>query len=244
MPLLRNPFTIRGRLAQCWLFALRSPVESVRPMLPAPLELITHGGFAFWNVVVCRIERIRPTWTPTSIGVDCSHVAYRLYARIPGGDGGLYFLRSDCDNRLIAVAGNLLTDFRFHMSRIRIQETDSQVGVVVESSDAPLRAIMDRITPPLLSPNSPFESLGEAASFLKYEPRGLSVESPERVNVVQIVRDEAAWKYRLLHVVSAEFRFFRAIPAELEVCYEVQPIDYQWNRTRPLRHGRGGTHDL
>ena len=47
-----------GRLSHCVLLSYRTPTDSVRGLLPPGLELRTHNGFAFWNIVVCRVERM------------------------------------------------------------------------------------------------------------------------------------------------------------------------------------------
>jgi hypothetical protein len=55
---------------------------------------------------------------------------------------------------------------------------------------------------------------------------------PGRANVVAITRDEAAWKSRLIEVVSDDWKFLEGRTVRPEICYEVEPINYQWNRGR------------
>ena len=50
--------------------------------------------------------------------------------------------------------------------------------------------------------------------------------------MVAIQRDEAAWKSRLVDVVSAEWQFFEGKTVRPEICCEVAPIACQWNRGR------------
>jgi hypothetical protein len=67
---------------------------------------------------------LRPRHLPSFVGITYWHIAYRLYVRLLLQSGiaieGLYFLRSDCDSRFIAITGNLMTDFRFHTANIRV----------------------------------------------------------------------------------------------------------------------------
>jgi len=77
---------------------------------------------------------------------------------------------------------------------------------------------------------SVFDSIEEAAAFLKYKPRGFSVAKDGRVNVVRIVRDEAAWRARPVEVVSQRWAFFDGRKVAPELCTEVDPIAYRWNR--------------
>src|ERR671932_694489 len=93
-PMRKNPVTMVGRLDPCWLFAYRTLEEEARRVLPPALEPVTYGGFAFWNVVVCRVRRMRPWFAPAALGVSYWHVAYRLYVRFYPAQGaaieGLY----------------------------------------------------------------------------------------------------------------------------------------------------------
>ncbi len=239
MKLPQNPLTVAGKIRQCWLFVYRLPEEIARPMLPAPLRPVTHGGFAFVNIVVCRLEGLRPVPLPAAIGIGYWHVAYRLHAWAESATGatieGLHFLRSDCDRWMVEKTGNMLTDFHFHRARIQIAESGAEVRGEIFSPHAPASFRLDRQAAPALSTGSPFGSLGEAATLLKYKPFGLSVENPTTLNVVRVRRDEAAWRSRVVAVAEADWRFLAGREASLELCYEVEPIDYLWERGQSVR---------
>jgi hypothetical protein len=231
-----------GTIERCWLFTYQTPVDEARALVPGELELVTREGCAFWNIVVCRIRAMRPKGLPVFTGVSYWHVAYRFYVRLHLASGppieGLYFIRSDCDSRLMAWMGNLLTDYNFHPASIEVSEHTPLVRIAVRSPDCPAEVALDRAKPPQLPAHSLFSSLAEAAAFLKYKPFGISITPSGRANVVTIRRDEAVWKSRLVHVVSAGWRFFEGKTVRPEICYEVAPIAYQWNRGRRYRHSR------
>src|SRR5215213_8264418 len=98
------PVAMNGRLSECLLLSYRTPARAVRKLVPGHLELVTRDGWAFWNVLACRVEGMRPAGVPKSLGVDYHHVAYRLHvkARTAAGETlrGLYFVRSDADSNL------------------------------------------------------------------------------------------------------------------------------------------------
>lgn len=239
MKLPRNPITMAGSIRQCWLFVYRLPAEIAQPLLPSPLQLITRGGFAFLNIVVCRLEAMRPAPIPAALGMGFRHIAYRLHVHAPASTGrpieGLHFLRSDCDRWLVARAGNLLTDFRFHRAAIRITESRDEVTGAIDSPDAPAQFRIDRRRPPTLSAGSPFTSLDEAADFLRYKPCALSVENDDTVQVLRVRRNESTWRDRVVSVADASWQFLAGREATLELCYEVDPIDYLWERGHTVR---------
>lgn len=232
MPLFqKNPFTVRGHLARCWLFTYRTPPAAAQALLPTQLEAVTHGGYAFWNIVVCTIHHIRPAALPAQLGLCYHHVAYRLHARTRSGTEGLYFLRSDCDSALVSLSGNLLTDFNFHTTPIAItQENSSRTSVTVSSPTAAAEVIIDRSKRPELSWNSPFTSVSDASSFLKYKPFGLSPAGHTSTNIVAISRDESSWKSTPVAVPFASWKFLEPHDTEPELAFDVAPIDYVWNR--------------
>lgn len=239
MRIRKNPLTVVGRLQRCWLFAYRTPAEAARQIVPPPLEPVTRGDVAFWNVVVCQVRAMRPKGFPTVVGVSYWHVAYRLYVRLPLPSGeaveGLYFVRSDCNRALMSLAGNLLTDFRFHTAPISVREKSEAVEIHAVSSDAPAHARLVPAAAPTLAQGSPFASPQEAAAFLAYEPYGISLTAAGDANVIHVTRDERAWRSRPVCVESAEWGFFTGREVQLEACYAVDPIAYQWDRGRLYR---------
>jgi hypothetical protein len=233
-----------GTLDRCWLFVYRTSVEAARAELPRGLAPVTHHDFAFWNVVVCHVRDMRPRGAPPALGISYWQVSYRLYVRLhaagePMPIDGLYFVRSDSDNPMIRLAGNRVTDFAFHRASIAVDDRQNDVYMRVRSREAPASVGLTRAVPPSLSAGSPFASLEEAAALLQYKPFGISVDAGETANVVAITRDEAAWHARLVRVASAHWGFFQRREVQLELCYEVDPIDYRWNRGRTYRvlHG-------
>ena len=230
----KNPFAVVGRLSRCWLIASRVPVEAVRALVPAPLELVTHGGFAFWNVVICRLEGMRPIGIPAALGLGFWHVAHRLIVRTKLRTGeevaGLYFVRSEVDQPLLAAAGDLLTDFHFNPARVQVLEQESAVRCAVAALGEKSRYHLLRDATVQLAYGSPFASLEEAAAFLKYTPIALSPHGSGAVNILRVERDEQAWRTRLLGIEASESQLLQSTGAVAELAFEVEPLDYHWRR--------------
>ncbi|HSI73995.1 MAG TPA: DUF2071 domain-containing protein [Fimbriimonas sp.] len=227
--------TMRGHIDPCWLFVYRAPSEALRPLLPAALELVTKDDFGFVNIVVCRLHRMRPAVIPFPLPLSYWHIAYRLYARY-GSDEGLYFLRSDADSPLVSLAGNWLTSFQFHNARVSVHQSDLGSQISVRAPSANVDAMPSAESQIELQPGSPFPNLEAAAAFLKYKPAAFSVDAG-KVRVLRITRDESVWRSRLARVGKARFEYLEKIcpEAELELCYEVEPIDYVWNRAEAMK---------
>ncbi len=53
--------------------------------------------------------------------------------------------------------------------------------------------------------------------------------------VVRVRREEAAWRSRVVAVREAHWGFPEGCEAALGLCYEVEPIEYRWERGRRVR---------
>lgn len=232
-----NPFTMRGHLARCWLVVYRAPLIRVQDRLPAGLEAVGHYGYGFYHWVVCEIRNMRPAPLPAPWGFSYHHAALRILCRTRLADGsikaGLHFLRSDCNSPLLATAGNLLTGFRFHASPVVWTESGSRVRLEI-GGRSPAAWTLDREAPLCGRDHSPFHGIEEAVRLLKYPACALSVDAGGRIHAVTITRDESQWHSRPVAVVEENTSAMRNFGAELEMAFEVAPIDYQWNRGRIL----------
>jgi hypothetical protein len=193
----------------------------VHALLPEGFEPLTRDGRAFWSIVICRVERMRPRGLPRLVGSTYWHVAYRVYSRAAGLDG-LHFLRSDVAGRFMAAMGNLMTDFRFHVSDIRA--TPATLDVVSRDGGGDARLRVEDL-PALASP---------ADSLLRYRPLALA---PGRrgIRVAKVERDESRWRETPVRVAEARWGFFERLGLEtrLERAVRVDPIDYVWRLNVP-----------
>jgi hypothetical protein len=239
--------TMEGRLDECLLLSYRAPADSVQYLLPEGLHLVTHDHWAFWNIVLCHIDSMRPAGTPRMLGLSYHHVAYRLFVRAKTAGGqtidGLYFVRSDADSLLVSEFGNLASDFRFHAATVeQLNEANNLIFEVRDSEngigDARLRVDLD--IEPRLAEGSCFESFDEARAFLKYRPLGLACDSNERrLKFAEVFRDESKWDEKAISVVESQWNFFDHLKqneVQLELATRVAPIDYRWRlgRNEPL----------
>jgi hypothetical protein len=237
--------TMRGVIDRCVLLNYRTPVSSVERFVPRGLRLRTKGGFAFWNVVVCRVHRMRHALAPAALGITYCHVAYRLLVEAELADSsvvsGLHFIRSDANNGLVGLGGNIMSDFRFHGALIDITQTDTRFTATGRSHDGVGNFDLTARDKPAvkLSAGSPFQSRTEAAEFLKYTPVGLAPNrAGSALRLSEVLRNESAWHSTPLEVDRQFFAFFhsaRQKAVTLELAERVEPIDYRWRIGRSAR---------
>lgn len=235
-----------GRLDMCVLITLRVKAASVREFLPRPLELVTLEAkgeeWAFVNVVLCHVQKMRPAWAPGAMGISHHQAAYRLLVKAKKRDGseqrGLFFLRSFADSKLVCRFGNALTDFKLHRAKFKMSggeqvglrwacEVDGEAGAtcrvrgrVVEAKDVPV----DR--------ESVFRHAEQARGFLKYTPVGMCPDISGRImRLTEVIRNEDHWIEHPMTLEECRFEYLASIGVEnarVEQAVSVEPIAYRW----------------
>jgi hypothetical protein len=232
-----------GRLDTCVLLTYRAPANRLQPLVPAGLQPVTYKGFGFFNVVACHIDRMRPSGVPRFLGLGYWHVAYRIQVRAALAEGsqlgGLFFLRSDVDRRLMALPGNLFTDFCFHHARVRAEERGQTLDLRVTGTKGGQADAVLRVEPreeDQLAPGSIYASIEERESMLKYSAVALSVDAGRHcLRVAEVKRDESQWSEAPLRVLEDRWAYLDHLGQQdrcLERATRIAPIDYRWGLGR------------
>jgi uncharacterized protein YqjF (DUF2071 family) len=232
----KHPIPMKTIFRRCFLVNWAIDPEAMRAVLPSPIEPAVHSGSAFLSVVIAQMERMRPAFLPTPFGITYNQVVYRAVVRYRG-EAGVYFVRSDADHPLMCLAGNWLTFFRFHHSRISFRCTEQQATFDLDAGpaeDADIHATYDLASARRALPaTSTFTTLDEAQQFLVelYQAFGLEPSNGrvDRVRIkrgcwdVQVVDDHRA-KYEFMH----RHRPFTAQTARLDSIFYVKDLPYYW----------------
>ncbi len=112
-------------MAQSWhtlLFAhWRVPVETLRPLIPAALELDTCDGEAWVSVVPFTMSHIRARWLPP---FPCVSAFIELNVRtyvVRDGRPGVWFFSLDASNRLAVEAARRAFHLPYFKARMRVE---------------------------------------------------------------------------------------------------------------------------
>lgn len=128
LPWLKHRFPMNTTFRHCLLVNYSMDESTLAAMLPPGLEPdtvettatedgATGGPRAFLSVVLADLEAMRVAPSPRFTGTDFTQVVYRAIVRAPNGERGVYFVRSDADDTLMSIAGNLFSNFHFNLAR-------------------------------------------------------------------------------------------------------------------------------
>lgn len=244
--LRRHPFPVVARFERVVAVSFAFPVETLRPLVPAGLEIDAFAGLGFVTVAMVWTKKLRPAGLPVFLGQDFFLAGYRIFTRLNDGGRhlrGLQILRSETDRRRMVWLGNLMTHYHYRRVAVRIRE--SAEGTRVETTLADGTPSLDLTFAPAggappLPEGSPFTEWREARRFAGPMPFTFTEESAGKFVVIEGSRQEwtpqpvavRAWQVGLF----AEAPFCGTKPI-LASAFAVKEVAYRWERGRIVREG-------
>jgi uncharacterized protein YqjF (DUF2071 family) len=236
----KHPIPMRTTFRDCFLVNFRMAPETLARVLPPPLEPDVYRGQAFLSVVIAEMEQMRPAFMPPALGITYQQVVYRAVVRC-GDQRGVHFLRSDADNPLMVVMGNLLSFFRFHEARV-VRASGAGLhhfDLVAASGDhADIHATFDvgrgsRAVPA----SSVFPDIDKAQRFL-VELYTAFRPSSDGATMSSVDIERGRWHIRMVDAPRARFDLmdgshpFPAGSTTLDSVIYVEDIEYLWHTVK------------
>jgi uncharacterized protein YqjF (DUF2071 family) len=235
----KHPVPMRTVFRNCFLVNFAVDPQVMSRLLPPGISPDLYRDTAFLSVVIADMEKMRPAVLPRAFGITYNQVVYRAVVRC-NGERGVYFLRSDADNRLMCLVGNLLTFFHFNYSRVRQKLENGKFYFDLESRDhADIHSTFDLSSrSQIMPPMSRFRSLVEAQDFL-VELYAAFASDSRYVSTVRIERGE--WSVTIVEDLRGVYDFmnssalFPAGSATIDSVFYVSRIPYYWSRLEKRR---------
>jgi uncharacterized protein YqjF (DUF2071 family) len=99
------------------------PVDVLRALVPAELELDLFAGEAFVGVVPFAMERVRPWWLPRVAALDFLETNVRTYVT-RNGQRGVYFFSLEAASRLAVAAARATFGLPYWYARMSMRGQD------------------------------------------------------------------------------------------------------------------------
>jgi uncharacterized protein len=97
------------------------PVEQLRALVPASLELDLWQGEAYVGVVPFKMEKVRPRIVPEAMALDFLETNVRTYVQA-GGVPGVYFFSLEAASRLAVTAARLTFGLPYYFARMSLDD--------------------------------------------------------------------------------------------------------------------------
>lgn len=127
---------LEGIIARRILLNFRADPRLVARLVPEPLEVATHNGWAVVGVCLIRLEQLRPKGFPVSAGLASENMAHRVAIRFPTQQGrkdGVFIWRRDTDQGLLALLGGRLFPGVHHRAEFRVLDTECGLAMEVRT---------------------------------------------------------------------------------------------------------------
>ena len=102
------------------------PIEVLRPLVPASLELDVYDGVAYVGVVPFAMQGVRPRWWPASCAFNFLETNVRTYV-YRGDQPGVYFLSLEAASGLAAWAARQFWGLPYYHAKMSVERTGDEV---------------------------------------------------------------------------------------------------------------------
>ncbi len=103
------------------------PVEVLRPLVPARLELDLHDGLAYVGLAPFAVTGARPLGAPKRLGLRFLEANVRTYVHVDGREPGVYFFSLDAASLLAVVGARVALGLPYVLARMRARRRGSVV---------------------------------------------------------------------------------------------------------------------
>ncbi|QDU77718.1 hypothetical protein Pan97_47920 [Bremerella volcania] len=155
-PTIRPNQRVRGYQRWRSLLFLHWPVpfETLRPLVPAGLEIDHFDGVAYVGVVPFAMKGVRNAWWPEWASMTFLETNVRTYV-YHGSQPGVYFLSLDAANRLAVWGARQFWGLPYYHAQMSLKRTEDKVVYETERPCGSVRhKVSYRIGPPL-EPSQP-----------------------------------------------------------------------------------------
>lgn len=130
------------------------PLEAVRPLIPAAIDLDPWDGRAWIGMVPFRMERIRPSWLPGALALDFLELNLRTYVSYRGRPA-VWFFSLDASSWLAVHAARAGWSLPYHHARMDVAREGARVRYRSERRDGRAKLAVDYEIGEPIGPSEP-----------------------------------------------------------------------------------------
>jgi Uncharacterized conserved protein (COG2071) len=245
--LKRHPFPVVATLDRVVAVSFAYPLELLRPLVPAGLEIDGYEDLGFVTVALVWTRHLRPAGFPAALGQDFFLAGYRIFTRLRDESGrrlrGLKILGSETDKRRMVRLGNLMTGYEYRHVKVDIDTRGTTTRIRTTRADGSPSLDLtfdDRGGDIDLPAGSPFPDWRTARRFAGPMPFTFSPRADGSFVVIE--GNRADWTPRPVDLISWQVALFDEPPlkgiAPLAAnAFAVDHIPYRWERGRIVNPG-------
>lgn len=168
---------LEGVIARRVLLNFRVDPNVARRLLPKPLELTIHNGFAVVGICLIRLEQLRPKGFPSPVGMSSENMAHRIAIRYPTGEGrkdGVFIWRRDTDQKLVTLLGGRLFPGVHQLAEFHVMEGEDKLIMDVRTRQGDADVSFEAASTAEWKSTTVFKTFEEVCSFFARGDCGFS----------------------------------------------------------------------
>jgi len=242
---------LEGVIRRRLVLNFRVDPAAVAPLIPAPLEVLTHDRFAIVGVCLIGMEQLRPKGLPGWLGLSSENMAHRIAIRYPTGDGmrdGVFIWRRDTDQCLVSLLGGRLFPGVNQHAGFTINDAEDHISMSVTTQDGTADVRFDGSIDPEWRPQSVFSSFEDAAAFFRRGDCGFSCSLREgRLDGLQL--KTLRWQMSPVRVHQCSSTFFEdrerfpADAVQFDCALMMRGIPHEWREIADIPELAGAVRD-
>src|SRR5262245_12877904 len=129
---------LEGVIRRRLLLNFRMDPDLVAPLLPEPLEVLTHRRFAIVGICLIGMERLRPKGLPRWLGFTAENMSHRIAILYPTStcmSAGVFIWRRDTDQCLVSLLGGRLFPGAHQSAAFTIDDRENSISICVRTHD-------------------------------------------------------------------------------------------------------------
>jgi hypothetical protein len=229
--------SIEGVIKRRLLVNFRVDPDVIQRILPAGLSPKLQGNHAIAGICLIRLEQIRPSHIPWSVGFSAENAAHRVAATWRDADGlereGVYIPMRHTNSLLILVVGGRVFPGVHERATFDVADDGTDLDISIRATAGDMQVALRGKSAGQLPDGSAFPSLAAASEFFRggsvgYSPgrnrgrlEGLKLVSPKwRVDPLAISDVHSSW--------LSDTSRFPAGSTEFDCALVMRDIAHQW----------------
>jgi len=168
---------LEGIISRRILLNFRCDPATAQKLIPPPLEVETHRGFAIAGVCLIRLEQLRPKGLPKIVGVSSENMAHRIAIRFPTEEGmkpGVFIWRRETDQKLVQMLGGRAFPGVHSAAQFHVSENAGQLTMEVRTEGGQTDVAFAAKYGTDWRPTPAFSDFPEVSEFFKMGDCGFS----------------------------------------------------------------------
>ncbi len=234
--------TLTGIIRRRFLLNFRIDPEVLKSFLPSPFRPRLYKGFGVGGLCLIRLEKLRPRFWPSSLGISSENAAHRFmvcWTKEGRESSGVFLPRRDTNSWFNHLAGGRVFPGQHHRASFAVSRKGDEFDFSMRSLDGKVSVMFQGGVSANLPATSVFPSVTETSDFFEEGSLGYSPLKAEKGfdGIILKTRHWSVKPLRVERLFSSYFDDAQLFPkgsVEFDHALFMENIDHEWHSADDL----------